>query len=86
MFHIIDTYSKLGQSHIEGIEVQHSRFQLLIAGMKKKSYDPLEHRKSDYDSDFEEFKRGAADIEVSLHSAPVLPHWKVLYIYNVGKQ
>ncbi len=65
MLHIIETYSMLGSSHIEGIEVMNSRFQLLVAGMKKKPYDLLDQRKSDFDIDLEEFKRLTVDILVS---------------------
>ena len=65
MFHIIATYSTLGLSNIEGIDVIHSRFQLSVSGMKKKGYDILDQRKSDFDADFEEFKRQVEDIKVS---------------------
>lgn len=61
----IDVYSSLGLSHIEGIETMHSRFQLIVSGMKKKPYDILDQRKTDFDVDFEEFKRSALDIRVS---------------------
>ena len=65
MLLLIETYSSLGRSHIEGIEVMNSRFQLLVAGMKKKPYDLLDQRKSDFDADLEEFKRLTQDILVS---------------------
>ena len=65
MLQLIEVYSSLGLSHIEGIETLHSRFQLLVSGMKKKQYDVLDQRKTDFDADFEEFKRGALDIRVS---------------------
>lgn len=61
----IEVYSSLGLSHIEGIETLHSRFQLIVSGMKKKPYDILDQRKTDFDVDFEEFKRSALDIRVS---------------------
>ena len=70
MLEISTTYSTLGQSHVEGIETIHSRFQLLVTGMKKKPYDLLEHRKTDFDTDFEEFKRQSVDIKVT-HRSPV---------------
>ena len=65
MLHTIDVYSSLGLSHIEGIETMHSLFQLIVSGMKKKPYDILDQRKTDFDVDFEEFKRSALDIRVS---------------------
>ncbi len=58
------TYSSLGHSHIEGIETLHNRFQLLVTGMRKKPYDILEYRKTEFSTDFEEFKRQTADIKV----------------------
>ena len=64
MFNIIDTYSKMGLSHIEGIEAIHSRFQLAVTNLRKKAYDILEHRRTDFDQDFEEFKRQTTEIRV----------------------
>lgn len=65
MLNLIEAYTKLSSSHIEGIEVISSRFQLLVSGMKKKPYDLLDQRKSDFDGDFEEFLRLTRDILVS---------------------
>ena len=73
MLQTIDVYSSLGLSHIEGIDTLHSRFQLIVSGMKKKPYDILDQRKSDFDADFEEFKRLTLDIQVS--GVPV--HWLI---------
>ena len=66
-----ETYSTLGLSHIEGIETLHNRFQLLLSNLKKKPYNPLEQRKTEFDGDFEDFKRQALDIKVSV--SPLLP-------------
>lgn len=76
MLQIIETYSTLGASHIEGIDVMNNRFQLIVSSMKKKPYDLLDQRKSDFDVDFEEFKRSTADILVS-----VLLWWSKLILY-----
>ena len=76
----IKTYSTLGLSHIEGIETLHSRFQLIISGMKKKQYDILDQRKTDFDADFEEFKRMALDIRVSYEETP--PWWIPTTVIN----
>ena len=59
-----DTYHTLGLSQIEGIQTYHSRFELLVTNMKKKGYDPLEHRKQDFDVDYMEFKVQLKDFEV----------------------
>ena len=64
MLDTIEAFSSLGLSHIEGIETMHSRFQLVVAGMKKRPYDLLDQRRSDFDTDFEEFKRQAWEIRV----------------------
>ena len=61
-----ETYSSLGLSHIEGIDTLHNRFQLLLSTLKKKPYNPLEQRKTEFDGDFEEFRRQVLDIKVSL--------------------
>ena len=66
MLNTIEMYSKLASSHIEGIEVMSNRFQILVTGMRKKPYDLLDQRKSEFDSDYEEFKRLTRDILVSL--------------------
>ena len=68
MLQIIETYSTLGASHIEGIDVMNNRFQIIVASMKKKPYDLLDQRKSDFDIDFEDFKRSTADILVRLYT------------------
>lgn len=65
MLEIINTFSVLGRSNIEGIDVIHSRFQLIVTAMKKKSYNLLDHRKRDFYDDFDEFKRSIQDILVS---------------------
>lgn len=61
----VETYSSLGLSHIEGIDTLHSRFQLAFTTVRKKPYDPLDQRKSDFDNDFQEFKRQTREILVS---------------------
>ena len=65
MLNTMDTFSRLSSSHIEGIEVISSRFQILVTGMRKKPYDFLDQRKSEFDVDYEEFRRLAQDILVS---------------------
>ena len=58
------TYKTLGLSQIEGIHTYNARFELLVTNLKKKGYDPLEHRKPDFDNDFFEFKAQLKDFEV----------------------
>ena len=72
MLDITASYASLGLSHIEGIDTMHSRFQLAVANIRKKPYDLLDHRKTDFDGDFEEFKRQTLEIRVSVDLAVAL--------------
>ena len=65
LFETIGIYSSLGLSHIEGIEQLNSRFNLSISTLKKKPYDILDQRKTDFDGDFEDFKRQVIELNVS---------------------
>lgn len=64
----VATYETLSLSRIEGIETFNNRFNLLVSTLKKKPYDPLEHRKPDFDVDYEDFKHQLSDLEVSTGS------------------
>ncbi|XP_033641432.1 dynein heavy chain 8, axonemal-like [Asterias rubens] len=59
----IDTYSVLTTSRIEGIEPMANKFQNIYSGVKKKPYDVLDHRKVDFDNDFEDFKKNIFDLQ-----------------------
>ena len=61
------TYETLGLSRIEGIENFHARCQLLLTNLKKKPYNPLEHRKQDFDVDYQDFKTQLKEFEVRNH-------------------
>lgn len=62
----VGVYETLGLSRIEGIETFNSRCTLLITNLKKKGYDPLEHRKHDFDIDYDDFKSQLKDLEVCI--------------------
>ena len=64
----VQTFSALKQSHIEGIETLSSRFQHIISALKKKPYNPLDHRRTDFNTDYEEFQRQVHEIEEQLVS------------------
>lgn len=66
LFTTVKTYSSMGLSHIEGVEQLNSRFNLALATLKKKSYDVLDQRKTDFDGDYEDFKRQVQDLNVSM--------------------
>ncbi|CAH1269411.1 DNAH5 [Branchiostoma lanceolatum] len=62
MFETMNTYSRLADCKIEGMESFASRLTVLVAGMKKKPYNMLDQRKADYDQDYDEFKTNIAEI------------------------
>ncbi|EDV25010.1 uncharacterized protein TRIADDRAFT_56504 [Trichoplax adhaerens] len=53
----MEELSGVTEIRIEGINNIITRYQAIVAGTKKKSYDILEHRKGEFDTDYEEFKR-----------------------------
>ncbi len=64
MLCLLETYQVLTKSNIEGIDVIGQKFTNIYKGMQKKPYDVLDHRKLDFDHDFEDFKRQLAELEV----------------------
>ena len=73
LFETVSLYNCLNLSHIEGIEQLGSRFNVTFSTLKKKPYDVLEHRKTDFDSDYEDFKRQVTELDVSIHSIFLSP-------------
>uniref|UniRef100_A0A8C4SPC6 Dynein axonemal heavy chain 5 n=1 Tax=Erpetoichthys calabaricus TaxID=27687 RepID=A0A8C4SPC6_ERPCA len=55
MFHTITTYSVLQDSKIEGLEIMATKFQAIVVSMRKKQYNFLDQRKTDFDQDYEDF-------------------------------
>ena len=66
LFTTVKNYSSMGLSHIEGVEQLNSRFNLALATLKKKPYDVLDQRKTEFDGDYEDFKRQVQDLNVSM--------------------
>ena len=64
------TYDTMGLSNIEGIDQFYARFTLLVTNLKKKPYDALDHRKQDFDIDYQEFKVQHEELNVSNNSLP----------------
>lgn len=64
MFEIIDELSVLQQSYLEGIEVYSSKLNSVTNIIKSKTYDLLDHRKTDFDVDFKEFLRQISELKV----------------------
>ena len=64
MLNTIETYNVLTTSQIEGIEPMAAKFTHIYANIKKKPYDILDHRKIDFDIDFDDFRRHVSDLGV----------------------
>lgn len=43
-----------------------NRFSVITTAMKKKTYDFLDQRKQEFDTDFDEFKRMVAELHVCI--------------------
>ena len=59
-------FSVLKHSRIEGIDVYATRFSHIISSIKKKVYNPLDHRKMEFVSDYEDFQRQISELEDTL--------------------
>ncbi|KAM9098289.1 dynein axonemal heavy chain 5 [Sarcophilus harrisii] len=66
IFSTITRYSVLEDSKIEGIEILATKFQSIVATIKKKEYNFLDHRKTDFDQDYEEFCKETNDLHNQL--------------------
>jgi dynein heavy chain len=55
MLAIFERWSALADSRIEGIEPIAIQFRTLVTQIKKKPYDVLNTRKTEFDSDFDQF-------------------------------
>ncbi|XP_038626369.1 dynein heavy chain 5, axonemal [Tachyglossus aculeatus] len=62
IFTTITTYSVLQDSKIEGLEIMATNYQSIVATIKKKEYDFLDQRKTDFDQDYEEFCKETNDL------------------------
>ncbi|XP_072250743.1 dynein axonemal heavy chain 5 isoform X1 [Leuresthes tenuis] len=68
MFSTISTYSALQDSKIEGLETMATRFQAIVMNMKKKHYSFLDHRRTDFDVDYEDFCKSTSELHNQLKS------------------
>ncbi len=62
----IQEFSVLKQSHIEGIEAMANRFNHIVSLIRKKPYNPLDHRKTEFNVDYDDFRRQTAELEEQL--------------------
>ncbi|XP_054841808.1 dynein axonemal heavy chain 5 [Eublepharis macularius] len=68
IFDDITTYSVLQDSKMEGLEVMATRYQSIVATIKKKQYNFLDQRKTDFDQDYEEFCKQTSDLHHQLQT------------------
>ncbi|XP_023388715.1 dynein heavy chain 5, axonemal [Pteropus vampyrus] len=64
IFTTFKTYSVLQESKIEGLEDMVTKYQGIVATIKKKEYNFLDQRKMDFDQDYEEFCKQTNDLHV----------------------
>ena len=65
MITIVQTYSALSNSPIEGIDIMAIKFKNIYQGVKKKQYDILDPRRTEFDMDFLDFTAKIKALEVS---------------------
>ncbi|KAM5298595.1 dynein axonemal heavy chain 8-like [Ctenodactylus gundi] len=66
MITIVQTYSSLSNSTIEGMDIMAIKFKNIYQGIKKKQYDILDPRKTEFDTDFVEFITKVNSLEVQM--------------------
>ncbi|KNE55648.1 hypothetical protein AMAG_01535 [Allomyces macrogynus ATCC 38327] len=66
MFSVIDKFVKLESLGVEGMDNILKRFNNIVTSMQRKPYDILDHRKMEYDLDYNAFKKQIADLEGDL--------------------
>ncbi|XP_042794572.1 dynein axonemal heavy chain 8 isoform X5 [Panthera leo] len=68
MITIVQTYSALSNSTIEGIDIMAIKFKSIYQGVKKKQYDILDPRRTEFDTDFSEFMTKINGLEVQIQA------------------
>ncbi|XP_045150713.1 dynein axonemal heavy chain 8 [Echinops telfairi] len=68
MITIVQTYSALSNSTIEGIDILAIKFKNIYQGVKKKQYDILDPRRTEFETDFLEFMSKISSLEVQIQA------------------
>ncbi|XP_070312609.1 dynein axonemal heavy chain 8 [Odocoileus virginianus] len=68
MITIVQTYSALNNSTIEGIDIMAIKFKSIYQGVKKKQYDILDPRRTEFDTDFLDFMTKINALEVQIQA------------------
>jgi dynein heavy chain len=76
MITIVQTYSALSNSTIEGIDILGIKFKNIYQGIKKNQYDILDPRRTEFDTDFTEFMGKINILEVSSYTNMHASRWE----------
>ncbi|XP_040838895.1 dynein heavy chain 8, axonemal isoform X1 [Ochotona curzoniae] len=68
MITVVQTYSALTNSTIEGIDILAIKFKNIYQGVKKKQYDILDPRRTEFDTDFLDFMTKINGLEVQIQA------------------
>ncbi|XP_078614020.1 dynein axonemal heavy chain 5-like isoform X3 [Branchiostoma floridae x Branchiostoma japonicum] len=68
MLNTMESLSGLSGVKIEGMEAMAVRYQTIVSNTKKKQYDVLDHRKSEFDNDHMEFRSQIDGLQMSLQN------------------
>ncbi|XP_036073461.1 dynein heavy chain 8, axonemal isoform X5 [Rousettus aegyptiacus] len=68
MITVVQTYSALSNSTIEGIDIMAIKFKNIYQGVKKKQYDILDPRRTEFDTDFLEFMSKISALEIQIQA------------------
>jgi dynein heavy chain len=64
VFSVMNMYGKLQESKIEGMDVLSAKYSSALSILKKGKYDFLDQRKTEFDTDYDEFKKGIQELHV----------------------
>ncbi|KAK7814878.1 hypothetical protein U0070_026379, partial [Myodes glareolus] len=68
MITIVQTYSALNNSTIEGIDIMAIKFKNIYQGIKKNQYDILDPRRTEFDTDFSDFMSKINTLEIQIQA------------------
>ncbi|KAG8123396.1 hypothetical protein E2320_018801 [Naja naja] len=68
MITIVQTFSALNMSTIEGIDIMSIKFKNIYQSVQKKKYDILDPRKTEFDVDFADFMTKIENLEVQIQT------------------
>ena len=67
MFQVINMYSSLSDSKIEGLTPFSLKFNMILTSMKKKDYDFLDQRRQEVDQDLDDFRRSLSELHANIY-------------------